>query len=240
MDGRACLSSSCRLVRPSVCPCSCFPSHASAESNYLHYGFLSPFLFFSSDQAGGHSFKCGNSSKQQLMRNGYGHKLKVFLSWRTDKEGEVSRIGGGGGVDEAERRRGVTSGFVFASEERQATDAIRRLEHWGGAFVSWRHWRMRMRSRKCTGSNGRKFGLYHQTVKRGAIRILMAHFPGLCQCIRPGRFIGNTNQHHHRHYRQKRTTRRRQQQQRRRPEEDDLISSHLVPSRPSVSQLQWK
>lgn len=43
---------------------------------------------------------------------------------------------------------------------------------------------------KCTGSKGRKFGLYHQTVKRAAIRILMAHFPGLCQCVRPGRFIG--------------------------------------------------
>lgn len=57
----------------------------------------------------------------------------------------------------------------------------------------------------------------------------MAHFPGLCQCIRPGRFIGNSNPHH-----QKRTTRRRQ---RRRPEEDDLISSRSFPSvRPSVSQ----
>lgn len=64
---------------------------------------------------------------------------------------------------------------------------------------SWSDGRRRRRSRvsetsretgcqKCTGSNGRKFGLYHQTVKRAAIRILMGHFPGLL----PGRFIGTT------------------------------------------------
>lgn len=35
---------------------------------------------------------------------------------------------------------------------------------------------------KVYGFDGRKFGLYHQTVKCAAIRILMAHFPGLCRC----------------------------------------------------------
>lgn len=135
----------------------------NAEKVIIYITFLLSF-HFGRDTPGESS---SGSSKERLnklkTKRGRGRRFLVNGGWvvgQIDDDGVMTA-----------KPRGDSSGFIFFQGiSRKKTVTIRSGGEESGC-------------QKCTGSTGRKFGLYHQTVKRAAIRILMAHFPGLFQCM---------------------------------------------------------